>query len=144
MRDAGNTWGVLEVLKGPRRRCTAGASRRHGEHHDEKAQFAPEVSADLSLGSFQTRRAASTTGPLSDTVAYRLNAAHEAGHSFRDTVKVRRSLFSPSFLWLAGEHTTVSYEIEAVRQRRSTCRGVVASLQQAGSCPCLALPGRTG
>ena len=136
MRDGGNTQNV-EVLKGP-----ASALYGRGEPGGtvnittKKPKFAPEYGADVSLGSFQTRRAAvDLTGPLSDTVAYRLNAAHEAGHSFRDTVTVERSLFSPSFLWLAGEHTTVSYEIEAVRQRAPFDRGVVAVQGKLGLVP---------
>lgn len=145
LRDAGNTQNV-EVLKGP-----ASALYGRGEPGGtvnittKKPKFAPEYAADVSLGSFQTRRAAvDLTGPLSDTVAYRLNAAHEEGHSFRDTVKVERSLFSPSFLWLAGEHTTVSYEIEAVRQRVPFDRGVVAVHGQLGLVPVARFLGEPG
>ncbi|WP_058050815.1 TonB-dependent siderophore receptor [Janthinobacterium sp. Ant5-2-1] len=136
MRDGGNTQAV-EVLKGP-----ASALYGRGEPGGtvnittKKPKFAPEYSADVSLGSFQTRRAAlDLTGPLSDTIAYRLNAAHDEGHSFRDTVKVERSLFAPSFLWLVGEHTTVSYEIEAVRQRAPFDRGIVAVNGRLGAVP---------
>ncbi|MGK5061196.1 TonB-dependent siderophore receptor [Janthinobacterium sp. LB3P112] len=145
MRDAGNTQNV-EVLKGP-----ASALYGRGEPGGtvnittKKPKFAPEYAADVSLGSFQTRRAAvDLTGPLSDSIAYRLNAAHEAGHSFRDTVKVERSLFSPSFLWLLGEHTTVSYEIEAVRQRVPFDRGVVAVNGQLGLVPVSRFLGEPG
>ena len=136
MRDAGNTQNV-EVLKGP-----ASALYGRGEPGGtvnittKKPKFAPEYSADVARGSFRTRRAAlDLTGPLSETIAYRLNAAHEEGHSFRDTLKVERSLFSPSFLWLVGEHTTVSYEIEAVRQRAPFDRGVVAVNGKLGAVP---------
>ncbi|MGK5042821.1 TonB-dependent siderophore receptor [Janthinobacterium sp. GB1R12] len=145
MRDGGNTQNV-EVLKGP-----ASALYGRGEPGGtvnittKKPKFAPEYSADVSLGSFQTRRAAlDLTGPLSDTVAYRLNAAHEEGHSFRDTLKVERSLLSPSFIWLAGEHTTVSYEIEAVRQRAPFDRGVVALNGKLGAVPVSRFLGEPG
>ncbi|WP_409026600.1 TonB-dependent siderophore receptor [Janthinobacterium sp. SUN098] len=145
MRDGGNTQNV-EVLKGP-----ASALYGRGEPGGtvnittKKPKFAPEYSADVALGSFRTRRAAvDLTGPLSDTIAYRLNAAHEEGHSFRDTVKVERSLFSPSFIWLAGEHTTVSYEIEAVRQRAPFDRGVVAVNGKLGAVPVSRFLGEPG
>ena len=145
LRDGGNTQNV-EVLKGP-----ASALYGRGEPGGtvnittKKPKFAPEYGADVSLGSFHTRRAAvDLTGPLSDTIAYRLNAAHEEGHSFRDTLKVERSLFSPSFLWLAGEHTTVSYEIEAVRQRVPFDRGVVAVNGQLGLVPVARFLGEPG
>ena len=145
MRDAGNTQAV-EVLKGP-----ASALYGRGEPGGtvnittKKPKFAPEYSAEASLGSFQTRRAAvDLTGPLTSSLAYRLNAAHEEGHSFRDTVKVERSLFSPSFLWLLGEHTTVSYEIEAVRQRAPFDRGVVAVNGKLGAVPVSRFLGEPG
>jgi iron complex outermembrane receptor protein len=145
MRDGGNTQNV-EVLKGP-----ASALYGRGEPGGtvnittKKPKFAPEYSADVSLGSFQTRRAAlDLTGPLSETIAYRLNAAHEEGHSFRDTVKVERSLLSPSFIWLAGEHTTVSYEIEAVRQRAPFDRGVLAVNGKLGAVPVSRFLGEPG
>ncbi|AYM79493.1 TonB-dependent siderophore receptor [Janthinobacterium agaricidamnosum] len=145
MRDGGNTQNV-EVLKGP-----ASALYGRGEPGGtvnittKKPKFAPEYSADVALGSFQTRRAAlDLTGPLSETIAYRLNAAHEEGHSFRDTVKVERSLFSPSFIWLAGEHTTVAYEIEAVRQRAPFDRGVVAVNGKLGAVPVSRFLGEPG
>ncbi|OFA06016.1 ferrichrome-iron receptor precursor [Janthinobacterium sp. HH107] len=145
MRDGGNTQNV-EVLKGP-----ASALYGRGEPGGtvnittKKPKFAPEYSANVAQGSFRTRRAAvDLTGPLSDTIAYRLNAAHEEGHSFRDTVKVERSLFSPSFIWLAGEHTTVSYEIEAVRQRAPFDRGVVAVNGKLGAVPVSRFLGEPG
>ncbi|ATD63800.1 TonB-dependent siderophore receptor [Janthinobacterium svalbardensis] len=145
LRDAGNTQNV-EVLKGP-----ASALYGRGEPGGtvnittKKPKFAPEYGADVSLGSFQTRRAAvDLTGPLSDSFAYRLNAAHEEGHSFRDTLKVERSLFSPSFLWLSGEHTTVSYEIEAVQQRAPFDRGVVAVNGQLDLVPVVRFLGEPG
>ncbi|WP_257219115.1 TonB-dependent siderophore receptor [Janthinobacterium sp. BJB446] len=145
MRDGGNTQ-AIEVLKGP-----ASALYGRGEPGGtvnittKKPKFAPEYSADVSLGSFQTRRAAlDLTGPLSATIAYRLNAAHEEGHSFRDTLKVERSLFAPSFLWLLGEHTTVSYEIEAVRQRAPFDRGVVAVNGKLGLVPVSRFLGEPG
>ena len=145
LRDGGNTQAV-EVLKGP-----ASALYGRGEPGGtvnittKKPTFGPEYGADVSLGSFQTRRAAiDLTGPLSETVAYRLNAAHEQGHSFRDTVKVERSLFSPSFLWLAGERTSVSYEIEAVRQRAPFDRGVVAVNGKLGAVPVSRFLGEPG
>ena len=136
MRDAANTQNV-EVLKGP-----ASALYGRGEPGGtvnittKKPKFVPDYSADFSLGSFNMKRAAvDLTGPLSDNVAYRLNAAHEKGDSFRDTLTVERSLFSPSFIWMLGEHTTVSYEIEAVRQRTPFDRGVVAVNGRLGAVP---------
>ena len=127
LRDGANTQSV-EVLKGP-----ASALYGRGEPGGtinittKKPRFDPAYSVDFSVGSFDTYRTAfDLTGPLGDTLAYRLNAAYEKGHSFRDTMKSEKSLIAPSFIWLPGDNTTVSYEIEAIEQRVPYDRGVVA------------------
>lgn len=127
LRDGANTQSV-EVLKGP-----ASALYGRGEPGGtvnittKKPKFKPEYTVEGSLGSFNLRRAAADlTGPLSDTLAYRLNVAHEQADSFRDTLHSKRDFLSPSFIWLVGEATTVSYEVEASRQQTPFDRGVVA------------------
>ncbi|SDF83942.1 iron complex outermembrane recepter protein [Massilia sp. PDC64] len=126
-RDVAGTQSI-EILKGP-----ASALYGRGEPGGtvniltKKPRFAPQYGIDLGLGSHGTRRAAADlTGPLSDSVAYRFNLAHEAGGTFRDLVHTERTYVAPSILWHAGEATTVSYEIEATRQRTPFDRGVVA------------------
>jgi len=48
-------------------------------------------------GSYDMRRVAvDSTGPLSDTFAYRVNAAFEDRDSFREQVHTRRELFAPA------------------------------------------------
>jgi iron complex outermembrane receptor protein len=127
MRDAAGTQSI-EILKGP-----ASALYGRGEPGGtvnivtRKPRFAPQYGIDLSLASFRTRRvAADLTGPLSGTVAYRLNLAHQDGDSFRDLLHTERTYAAPSFLWHAGDDTTVSYEIEATRQRTPFDRGIPA------------------
>ncbi len=127
LRDVAGTQ-AIEILKGP-----SSALYGRGEPGGtvniltKKPRFKPQYSLDLSIGSHATRRAAiDLTGPLSSTVAYRLNAAHQAGGSFRDTVETSRDYVAPSFVWLAGLDTTVSYEIEATRQRAPFDRGIPA------------------
>jgi len=125
VRDAAGTQ-TIEILKGP-----ASALYGRGEPGGtvnvltRKPRFAPQYGVDLTLASHRTRRVAvDFTGPLTNTVAYRLNLAHQDGGSFRDHVHTERSYASPSFVWLAGEDTTVSYEIEATRQRTPFDRGI--------------------
>jgi iron complex outermembrane receptor protein len=127
LRDSANTNSV-EVLKGP-----ASALYGRGEPGGtvnittKKPRFDPAYALDVSVGSFHTyRTAVDLTGPITDSVAYRLNAAYEKGDSFRDTVKTERSFISPSFIWLIGDSTKVSYEVEATEQRVPFDRGVVA------------------
>jgi iron complex outermembrane receptor protein len=127
MRDAAGTQSI-EILKGP-----ASALYGRGEPGGtvnivtRKPRFAPQYGVDLSLASFRTHRiAADLTGPLSSTVAYRLNLAHQDGDSFRDLLHTERTYAAPSFVWHAGDDTTVSYEIEATRQRTPFDRGIPA------------------
>ena len=127
LRDGVSTQSV-EVLKGP-----ASALYGRGEPGGtvnittKKPRFTPEYALELSIGSFNTRRtAADLTGPLTENVAYRLNGAYEKGDSFRDTLYHERSFLSPSFIWLIGDNTTLSYELEAMEQRAPFDRGVVA------------------
>ena len=127
VRDAAGIQSI-EILKGP-----ASALYGRGEPGGtvniltRKPRFAPQYGIDLAVASHRTRRAAADlTGPLSSTVAYRLGLAHQEGDSFRDVVHTERSYASPSIVWLAGADTTVSYEIEATRQRTPFDRGIPA------------------
>jgi iron complex outermembrane receptor protein len=127
LRDSASTSSV-EVLKGP-----ASALYGRGEPGGtvnittKKPRFDPAYAIDLSVGSFHTYRSAvDLTGPVSENLAYRLNAAYEKGDSFRDTIETRRSFVSPSFIWLIGDNTKVSYELERTVQQTPFDRGVVA------------------
>lgn len=127
LRDSASTASV-EVLKGP-----ASALYGRGEPGGtvnittKKPRFEPSYALDVSAGSFDSHRTAlDLTGPMSENLAYRVNGAYEKGGSFRDTVKTERSFLSPSFIWLIGDHTRVSYELEAGEQRVPFDRGVLA------------------
>ncbi|TWI67328.1 iron complex outermembrane receptor protein [Pseudoduganella lurida] len=125
LREVAGTQSI-EILKGP-----AAALYGRGEPGGtvniltKKPLFTPHYTIDAGVGSHATHRAAADlTGPLSADVAYRLNVAHQGGDSFRDTVHTTRDLVAPSLLWHAGPDTTVSYEIEAARQRSPFDRGI--------------------
>jgi iron complex outermembrane receptor protein len=127
LRDSSSTNSV-EVLKGP-----ASALYGRGEPGGtvnittKKPRFDPAYMLDLSIGSFGNKRVAvDLTGAITDTLAYRLNAALERSDSFRDTINSRRKFLSPSFIWLVGDATTISYEVEASEQQTQFDRGVVA------------------
>ena len=127
LRDSSSTNSV-EVLKGP-----ASALYGRGEPGGtvnittKKPRFDPSYAIEATVGSFGNKRvAADLTGAITDTLAYRLNVAHERGDSFRDTLHTERSFISPSFIWLLGDSTTISYEIEASEQKTPFDRGVLA------------------
>ncbi|KQW87268.1 hypothetical protein ASC94_28115 [Massilia sp. Root418] len=136
MRDIAGTQSV-EILKGP-------SSALYGRGDPggtvniltRKPRFTPQYSVETSAGSHRTwRTAADLAGPLGETVAYRLNAAHQQGDSFRDTLHSERSFLSPSLLWLIGPATTLSYEVEAARQATPFDRGVLAVNGKLGAVP---------
>jgi len=136
VRDSANTASV-EVLKGP-----ASALYGRGEPGGtvnittKKPLFVPEYTLGLSGGSYGTfRQTADLSGPISSEIAYRLNAAHEKGDSYRDHVSSERTMVTPSFLWMLGEDTTVSYELEYSKQEATFDRGVVAINGQLGVVP---------
>lgn len=127
VRDNANVENI-EILKGP-----SSALYGRGEPGGavniatKKPLFKPAYSIDASIGSWDTRRTAvDLTGPLNQAVAYRLNASWQDGHSFRDTIQYDRYLASPSLLWMISPDTTLSYEVEVVKQRTPFDRGVVA------------------
>jgi iron complex outermembrane receptor protein len=127
LRDSANIASV-EILKGP-----AAALYGRGEPGGivniatRKPLFQPSYTIEQSIGSHQTyRSAADLTGPLSETVAYRLNAAYEKGDSYRDGLSSKRHMVSPSLIWRPTASTTLSYEVEQFEQQAYFDRGVVA------------------
>ncbi|MBK1891265.1 TonB-dependent siderophore receptor [Undibacterium sp. 14-3-2] len=136
LRDTANTQSI-EVLKGP-----SSALYGRGEPGGtvnimtKKPRFQPEYDVDFTLASHQTYRvAADLTGPVSENIAYRINAAAEQGDSYRDTISSKRSFISPSLIWLIGERTTLSYELEASEQKTPFDRGVLAVNGELGLIP---------
>lgn len=127
----------MEVLKGP-----ASALYGRGDpggiisYTSKQPQFKSANTISVSAGSYgATREALDSTGPLSDSLAYRLNLMNEDNGSFRDSVSSKRVLIAPGFTWKAGPDTIVHYEMEAVEQRAPLDRGVMAVNNQLGVIP---------
>jgi iron complex outermembrane recepter protein len=136
LRDSVNT-DSIEVLKGP-----AAALYGRGEPGGiinittKKPLFQQRRMVEVSYGSFNTYRvAADLTGPISETVAYRLNLAKEDGDTFRDFGISKRHVISPSLLWAISPTTTLSYEAEIYQQKSRFDRGVVAVKGELGLIP---------
>jgi iron complex outermembrane receptor protein len=118
----------IEVVKGP-----ASALFGRGEPGGtvniitKKPLFDEKGSLTLSDSRYQTYRAeADLTGPITQSIAGRINGAYENAHSFRDTVITKKYVVTPSVLARIGEQTSILYEVEAVRQEVPFDRGVVA------------------
>jgi len=127
LRDTANT-ATVEVLKGP-----ASALYGRGEPGGtvnittKKPLFQSANAVGLSIGSYNNLRSTvDLTGPISERLAYRVNAAQERADSYRDDVASERYLVSPSLIWLPSSDTTVSLEFELSKQRATFDRGVLA------------------
>jgi iron complex outermembrane recepter protein len=88
------------------------------------------------FGSYSLKRGAfDSTGPLGENFAYRLNVAVEDRDSFRDTVRIKRTLVAPALTWKITPNTTLDYSGEILQQSAPLDRGVVAVNNQLGVIP---------
>jgi iron complex outermembrane recepter protein len=136
----------IEVVKGP-----ASALFGRGDPGGtvniitKKPLFEEQGSVTLSGGSFQTYRAeADFTAPITQSIAGRINGAYEDAHSFRDTVKTKKYVVTPSILVRIDDQTSISYELEGVRQEVPFDRGVVARNGVLGIIPISTFLGEPG
>ena len=136
----------IEVLKGPSS-ALFGRGEPGGTVNiiTKKPQFKEQGSVALSGGKWQTYRAeADFTGPLTDSVAGRINGAYEHADSFRDTVTSKKYVVTPSFLARLGEKTSIAYEFEYVHAEAPFDRGVVARNGVLGIIPVSTFLGEPG
>ncbi len=127
----------IEVLKGPDS-ALFGRGEPGGTVNivTKKPQFRPQGSFALSGGSYQDYRAEGDyTGPISSSIAGRINGAYENSHSFRNTVKSDKYVLTPSILARLGDRTSLSYELEVIHQSIPFDRGVVARNNTLGIIP---------
>lgn len=127
----------IEILKGPNA-ALLGRGEPGGTINlvTKKPEFEVEGAFGVSVGSFETYRVdGDWTGPLSDTLAVRLNGFYEDAGSFRETVETTRYGISPSALWLISPRTSLSYEMELTAQEIPFDRGVVAVNNRLGAMP---------
>lgn len=115
----------IEVLKGP-------ASALYGRFEPggvvnlvtKKPLDRPRTSFELTAGSEDFYRATvDSTGPLSDTLSYRLTGSWQDNKSFRDFVDVRTTFVSPVFQWKLGPQTRLTAELELGRRNSAFDRG---------------------
>lgn len=124
----------IEFLKGPAA-ALYGASEPGGTLNlvTKKPQWTAGHSVELYAGSFDFYRAAlDSTGPLGETLAYRLNGAVEDRGSFREDVRSKRKVFAPALSWRIAPGTTLEYSGELLRHQTPLDRGVVAVNNQLG------------
>ena len=127
----------IEFLKGPAA-ALYGASEPGGTLNvvTKKPQWRSGHAVEASVGSFDFYRAAlDSTGPLGESVAYRLNVAVEDRGSFREQIKAKRQVVAPALTWRVSPDTTVDYSGELLHHQTPLDRGVVAINNQLGAVP---------
>jgi iron complex outermembrane receptor protein len=126
-RDTSNIERV-DILKGPNS-ALFGRGEPGGTINivTKKPNFVTGGSATLSGGSYNTFRGEGDINlPLSASVAVRVTGAYEQGDSFRDTIETKKYTITPSVLAKLDADTTLTYELEYIRQEVPFDRGIVA------------------
>ena len=104
----------IEVLKGP-------ASALYGRFEPggvvnlvtKKPQHEQRTQVDVSAGRYDFYRTTlDSTGPLGETLDYRLTAAWQDNGSFRDFVNNESKFFSPVLTWQLAPQTSLTFEFE--------------------------------
>lgn len=105
----------IEIIKGPSA-SIAGSSESGGYVNfiTKKPLFKESHTASVTVGSRSFLRGTfDATGPIEGTsMAYRLNAVHLTGDTWRDNEKIRKTALYPSFLWRISKKTQLSVELE--------------------------------
>lgn len=117
----------FEFLKGPAS-AIYGSSEPGGTINivTKKPQFTPRNVAEVSAGSAGLKRATlDSTGPLTQSLAYRLNLMTEEGDSRSNLLSNRRSLIAPAFAWVIDKNTMLNYEGEFLRASTPLDRGLI-------------------
>lgn len=126
-RDTANIESI-EFLKGPSA-ALYGNSEPGGtiNINTKQAKFIPEYSVETTVGSYDFYRISTDlTSPISQSVAFRLNAATQKKGSFRDYVQSNRNIIAPSLLWSISDNTFLTYNAEYIEQKAPLDRGIVA------------------
>ncbi|GAB7564418.1 pseudopaline transport outer membrane protein CntO [Methylobacillus methanolivorans] len=124
-RDTANTERV-EFLKGPAA-ALYGNSEPGGTLNvvTKKPQFKASNVAEIYAGSYDSYRSSiDSTGPITENLAYRMIVAAEDNGGFRDYVDSKRLLIAPSFTWLLGPATSLTYELEYLKHQLPMDRGI--------------------
>lgn len=135
-RDTANVERI-EFLKGPSA-SLYGSSEPGGTINivTKRPLWKPTHAIEARAGSYDAYRAAiDSTGPISDVLAYRLNAAIEDRKGFRDHVASKRSFIAPALALKATRDTRIDYSGEFLRHEAPLDRGIVAINNRLGAVP---------
>ena len=93
----------------------------------KQPKFKPEYLVETTVGSYDFYRISTDlTAPISQSVAFRLNAATQKDGNFRNYVESNRNVIAPSLLWSINDNTFLTYNGEYIEQKAPLDRGIVA------------------
>lgn len=127
----------IEVLKGPAGALFGDVDPGGRVNIVTKSpRFAPQGSASVMYGSFNTRRIElDATGPLTSTLAARIVVAGEDSDGWRDTVSLERRVVSPSLTWRPSDALRLTYVGEFTQFDTPFDRGIPALNGDANALP---------
>ena len=128
IRDTSNVERI-EILKGPSSalfgRGEPGGTLNIITKKPELDAF--RASTTAGYGSFDRFRGeADVNAPITETIGLRVTGAYDEGDSFRDFVHFKKYTVTPSLLVRPAPDTSLSYELEYVRQELPFDRGVAS------------------
>jgi iron complex outermembrane recepter protein len=135
-RDSANVQSI-EFLKGPTA-AMFGASDPGGTFNviTKSPEWRSAHEFTTMAGSYNLfRQEFGSTGPLGESLAYRIDAAFEDANSFRDFVGSSREFFAPALTWKISDSTTLEYNGEYLRAQNDFDRGVPFMNGQLGLIP---------
>jgi catecholate siderophore receptor len=117
----------IEILKGPSGMTFGRGGAGGVVNRVTKRPFAqPLTQAEVTLGSWEDRRASVDVNERVGKVGLRVNGVAEASNGFREGFQLRRSGLNPVVAFAAGSDTLVTLGAEHFEDRRTTDRGVPA------------------
>lgn len=118
----------IEILKGPAGAVFGDIDPAGRVNMVSKTpRFAPQASASLQYGSFDTRRVElDATGPLTKTLAAQIVIATEDSDGYRDLVTLKRRVVSPSLTFRPTQGIQLTYLAQHIAYDAPFDRGVVA------------------
>ncbi|MEG8026413.1 TonB-dependent receptor plug domain-containing protein [Sphingomonas aurantiaca] len=118
----------IEILKGPAGAVFGDIDPAGRVNMVSKTpRFAPQASASVQFGSFDTRRIElDATGPLTETLAARIVVATEDSDGYRDFVTLKRRVVSPSLTFRPNDGVQLTYLAQHIAYDAPFDRGVAA------------------
>ena len=119
----------VEVFRGPNAMIFGrGASGGLINRVTKTPGWTPQYGGSVTFGSYSNKRiTADLNQPLSDTLAFRVNALYEDSDSYRHGVTLERKGINPTLAWKLAPRTLVTVGYEYLKDDRVADRGITSA-----------------